>query len=164
MTSAFWERYLEYRQHAAPYRRSRRSAADPVCSGAVSYGDDAESCDETVRRIISRQCTAVISSLDQFQSSGRPIPAGGEYRILLDSAGRARCVLLSERSRLCAFRSIPEEIALREGLDRSFEAWRSRHREILIREAARNNISFSLDVLMVVDAFQLVYFESDDVL
>ena len=162
MEESFWDRFVAYHARNGGLRRGRRAHETPVCAGTFTPGRTAEECDAVLERILDRRCTAIIAPLEEWQESGRPIPCGGDWRVVNDSRGHPRCVLRSERAVILPLREMTEELALREGADRSLAAWQNRTRPALLNRCAERGVSFSLDMLMVADLFSLAYFEDGE--
>ena len=161
MSNDFLERFDVFWSERQPPRR-RRMPDHPKVSGILPLGDTADANERLLGLILDRRCTALISSLYRWQQTGREIPAAGEFWLCTDSGGRPRCILRTEPTQLIPYRSMTEELIRREGRESSLRAWQERWRPVLFSEARERNRVFSLDQLMVVMCFQLVYFERDE--
>jgi len=157
MIQEFWQRYLDYRERQ-PNRR-RRMFQPPVCGGTVVPGDTPEECDHMLELMIEGQRKAEIRSLYAWQDSGTPLPGPDEYTIALGSDGQPRCVLRSAGAHIVAFRSMPEEYAMLEGVDLNFRDWQLRSRARFLQESKARGIPFNLDMPIVVNTFEVVYWE-----
>lgn len=158
MMDEFWQRFLEFRERQ-PNRRRRNLFDPPVCAQAEVAGDTVEEAEHLLQLVIDGERRADIRSLYTWQDSGLPIPGAEVYSALLDVDGRPRCVLRSGGSHIVPFRSVPEELAMLEGLDMTFRDWQLRSRARFLQESKDRGIVFSLDMPLVVSTFEVAYWE-----
>ena len=156
--SAFFTRFADFYSGVHACVRGRRRMDPPRCTSQHLLADTPEENDRLLQEILDKRRTAIITPLSAWPE-GLPIPAGEEYHVLLDSAGEERCVLRMEPSHLISFRDIPASFALREGRETSLAQWQQRMRIQLQQRSIRDGRPFSLDELMVVEAFTMVYNE-----
>lgn len=99
---AFWNEYIETLPRA---RRPRR----PFVS--ASFAGNPKCTDSLLRLYLDGKKTAGSSLVQDFISSGDPLPRVGNYWILLDSKSRPRCLLRTVRTGINAFKRVPKRIA-----------------------------------------------------
>lgn len=154
---AFWEAFeLEYRQSVRLLRGKRRQRP-LTCAGVMRLSPDAEENDLLLAEILSGQRTAYIDTLSNLQRLGRPIMGNGEYYVLVDSSEAPRCVLQTTGAHFTAFREMKAEWAQMEGAEPTLQAWQSRWRSILMQDAQALGVPLSLEEMMVVETFRVVY-------
>lgn len=85
------------------------------------------------------------------------LPEKGDYSIITDWDGVPRCVVRTTRVQIIPFNEITLEQALKEGEDKTLEAWRETHRAVYIRNAEQLGYEFSEDTKIVYEEFRMEY-------
>lgn len=85
------------------------------------------------------------------------LPEKGDYGIVTDWDGVPRCVIRTTRVQIIPFNEITLEQALKEGEDKTLEAWRETHREVYSRNAEQLGCEFSEDTKIVYEDFHVEY-------
>lgn len=139
---AMWERYREQNPDAREYQ-------------AWSFGGDSDLLADLVRRGIK---TATASAYPCYAADGEPLPAVGDYSVVLDSREEAVCVIRTTRVTVVPFSAVTEEHAWREGEDdRSLAAWRECHWKFFIQELGQIKQTFTVGMPVVCEEFELLY-------
>ena len=140
-----WERYR---------RQSDPGDADYE---AWAFGDAPDALAERVARGIK---TATSSLHALYAIEGEPLPKAGEYSVILDSRGEARCVIRNTRVYVVPFHRVSAEHAFKEGEgDRSLAYWTEVHRRFFsgcLKEIGR---TFEETMDVVCEEFEVVYAE-----
>lgn len=140
------------------------SGTDDACVAAGAsyaiwaFGDSPDLADRLLELVIAGAKRATCESLDVYRSRGDPVPVVGEYSVVCDGAGAARCVLKTTEVRLLAFEDVDAAFAADEGEgDRSLASWREDHLAYFQRELADLGLSASPRMLLVCERFRLLY-------
>lgn len=144
-----WEQFTAVHPEAA----NAKYEAWAFCGG----GPAADELLELVHRGLK---TATASLKPIYDLENEPIPAVGDYSVILDSAGDAHCVLRVSKITLRPFKDVTPEHAFKEGEDgRTLEEWREVHRRVFTMELeeAGNDLRFSDDMDVVCEEFELLF-------
>ena len=102
--------------------------------------------------------TATCSSFDGYEARREAVPKAGDYSVILDSRGSAVCVVKTAKVEIVPFCRVTADHAWKEGEgDRSLDYWRRVHEPFLSGELAEIGRSFSEDVKVVCEEFELIY-------
>lgn len=122
---------------------------------AWAFGGDA---DLLARLALAGIKTATSSAFPCYAVEGEPLPAAGEYSVILNSRGEAVCVIQTERVGIVPCREVSEEHARREGEgDLSLAYWRRVHDAFFARELAAAGLVFTPDMPVVCEEFRRVW-------
>ena len=99
--------------------------------------------------------TATASSYPVYKAENEPVPAVGDYSIILDSQNQAVCIIQTTQIDIVPFYQVDEEQAYLEGEgDRTLTYWREVHRTFFESEMHQK---FTEDMLVVCERFKIVY-------
>ena len=122
---------------------------------AWAYGGDA---DALARLTLAGKKTATSSALPLYRLEGAPLPEAGDYSVILDSRNQAVCVIRTTKVYTVPFDQVSAEQAYREGEgDRSLDYWRRVHEDFFRRELAEAGQTFSPEMPVVCEEFEVVY-------
>ena len=120
-----------------------------------AFGGDPDGLAELTR---TGRKTATSSAGPLYELEGEPLPAPGEYSVILDSRDGAVCVIRTTRVYAVSFREVSAGHAYREGEgDRSLEHWRRVHEEFFRAELEEAGMEFSPSMPVVCEEFEVVY-------
>jgi uncharacterized protein YhfF len=102
----------------------RERGSDPAARFDVfAFGDDPAMADELLGCVLRGPERATAGLVLDDEAAGDPLPEAGAYAVVLDGAGRPRCVLRTTEVRVMPFRDVDAAFAWDEGDgDRSL-AW-----------------------------------------
>ena len=87
-----------------------------------------------------------------------PLPAEGEYSVILDSMDNAVCVIQTTKVSVIPFNEVTEEHAFKEGEgDKSLEYWREVHEKFFTECMEESGLEFTSDMKVVCEEFAVVY-------
>lgn len=133
-------------------------AVNPVAGEdyeAWAFGGDPDGLAELTRTGVK---TATASAGPLYALEGEPLPAPGEYSVILDSGDRAVCVIRTTRVYTVPFDQVSAEHARREGEgDRSLAYWRRVHEDFFRAELAEAGLEFSPTMPVVCEEFEMVW-------
>ena len=102
--------------------------------------------------------TATASSYPVYKAENEPVPAVGDYSIILDSQNQAVCIIQTTQIDIVPFYQVDEEHAYLEGEgDRTLTYWREVHRTFFESEMQSIHQKFTEDMLVVCERFKIVY-------
>lgn len=102
--------------------------------------------------------TATASSYPVYKAENEPVPAVGDYSIILDSQNQAVCIIQTTQIDIVPFYQVDEEQAYLEGEgDRTLTYWREVHRIFFESEMQSIHQKFTEDMLVVCERFKIVY-------
>ncbi|MBS5599234.1 MAG: ASCH domain-containing protein [Coprobacillus cateniformis] len=102
--------------------------------------------------------TATASSYPVYKAENEPVPAVGDYSIILDSQNQAVCIIQTTQIDIVPFYQVDEEQAYLEGEgDRTLTYWREVHRTFFESEMQSIHQKFTEDMLVVCEKFKIVY-------
>ena len=101
-------------------------------------------------------------ALATYEHEGDTVPVPGEFSVVLDGQGEARCVIMTTRVDVVPFDQVDAEHAASEGEgDLSHEFWRRVHWDYFTRELAGFGENATSDMPIVCERFDLVYVAED---
>lgn len=103
--------------------------------------------------------TATASGYDLYAlDEEEPMPAAGDYSVILNSRDEPACVICTTRTYTVPFCNVSAEHAFREGEgDRSLAYWRQVHWDFFTQEYMQYGLTFSEDSPVVCEEFELVF-------
>lgn len=142
--SAFWSRYCA----------ERGVEAEPF--DIDQFGDSPEMGDELLDLVLIGRKQATCALAYWYRQPGMRFPAPGDLSIILDGAGRPRCVIRTTQVEIKPITEADAQFAFDEGEgDRSFEWWLTEHRKFWQREAEREGFTYSDALDAVFERFVL---------
>jgi uncharacterized protein YhfF len=134
-----------------------KAAADAPFT-AWAFGDSPEMADRLLSLVLDGRKRATCGSLEAYRARGESPPVPGEYSVVLDGHGRARCVVLTTAVSIVQFDDVDAAFAWEEGEgDRSLAAWRAGHWAYFDRELTALGSKPSGDMPLVCERFSLVF-------
>lgn len=133
------------------------AGADSEC---WQFGYGREQGDRLLACVLDGPKRATTGALPAYEHDGEAVPAPGDFSVITDGAGTARCVIRTTSVEIVPFESVDASFAFAEGEgDRSLEYWRSVHWEYFSRELAGFGQVFAMDTLVVCERFEVVFVE-----
>lgn len=122
---------------------------------AWSFGDDADLLADLV---LKGEKTATSSAYILYGIEGEPLPAAGEYSVILNSEGQAVCIILTTKVCVVPFGQVSEEFAFKEGEgDKSLSYWQKVHEAFFSAELKKVGEQFDMQTKVVCEEFILEY-------
>ena len=126
---------------------------------AWAFGDDPDTLAELVRTGVK---TATASAYPLSGLEGEALPEAGEYSVILNTRDEAVCIICTSKVYVTAYRDITAEQAYKEGEgDRSLDYWRRVHEAFFRKEMEAAGLTFSEDMGVVCEEFEVVYPKGD---
>lgn len=124
---------------------------------AWAFGATAEHADELLALVLAGVKTGTASSLWDHEYSHDPLPAVGDFSIILDASGSPSALIVTTDVTVVPFSDVDAEHAASEGEgDRTLAAWRDMH-ERFWREHSEDPRGFAPDMPVVCERFRLVH-------
>ncbi len=124
---------------------------------AWAFGATPAHADGLLELVLAGVKTGTASSLWDYEHSGEPLPAEGDFSIILDGSEAPRAVIETTSIRIVPFDEVDAEHASAEGEgDRTLGYWRDVH-ERFWREYSESPRGFAPDMPVVCERFRLVY-------
>ncbi len=114
--------------------------------------------DNKAKLVVSGEKTATSSAHPLYAAKEMSLPRVGEYSVILNSKAQAVCITQTTKVYVLPFQKITEEHAQLEGEgDKSLKHWSRTHKETFSQEMKKFGLSFSEDMRVVCEQFQVVY-------
>jgi uncharacterized protein YhfF len=136
------------------------SAAEAASAAYTSwhFGSGGEMADELVELVLTGGKRATAGALWSYENEGEAIPVVGDYSVITDGSGRARCVLRTASVEVVPFDRVGADFAASEGEgDLSLEYWREGHWKYFTMDLATFGRTPELDMPVVCERFEVVY-------
>ncbi|MBT8446809.1 MAG: ASCH domain-containing protein [Gammaproteobacteria bacterium] len=125
---------------------------------ADQFGDLPELGDILGRLAADGTKRATCSALAQWDVPGKPLPAPGDRRIVLDGAGRPLCIIEITAVEVRPYNEVDAAFALDEGEDdRSLASWHRAHWPYFQRVLPALGVTPTEDMPVVCQWFRCVY-------
>ena len=122
---------------------------------AWAFGDDPDTLAKLVRTGVK---TATASAYPLYEPEGEDLPKAGEYSVILDTKDEAVCIICTTKVYVTPYRAVTAEQAYKEGEgDHSLAYWRRVHEAFFSREMAEAGLTFTEDMGVVCEEFEVVY-------
>ena len=133
------------------------SAADASYT-SWQFGHGVEQGDRLVALVLSGRKRATTGALAVYKHEGDAVPRPGEFSVVTDGSGVARCVIRTTQVSTRAFDTVDEEFAYDEGEgDRTLAYWRDVHWKYFVRELAGIGQVAQPDMPVVCERFEVVF-------
>ena len=125
---------------------------------AWHFCDNQKDADELVELVLAGQKRATAGALWSYEAEGEAIPAVGDFSVVTEWSGVARCVIRTIAIEIMPFDEVTEEFAATEGEgDGSLEYWRRGHWAHFTREAELSGRMPTPDMPVVCERFEAVF-------
>ncbi len=122
------------------------------------FCDNKKDAEELVELVLQGVKRATASLYACYEYEQEEPPKAGNYSVITDWDGIARCIIETTGVQLFPFNQVPPEFAATEGEgDGSLEYWRRVHWDCFTRDMAEMGGEPSEDMLVVCEEFQVVY-------
>ncbi|MTH54964.1 ASCH domain-containing protein [Bacillus mangrovi] len=143
----------ESKMYWTDYWKSRQSAP-PVSVSAWQFGADP---DHLAQLVIDGIKTATCSGRIFYELENEPLPAVDDYSIVLSSEDKPLAIIKTSEVFVLPMNEVPAEFAIAEGEgDRTYQYWKDVHVDFFTNELKDKGLSFSEDMLLVCERFELV--------
>lgn len=125
---------------------------------AWQFGYGPEQGDRLLACVLDGPKRATTGALWAYEAEGEAIPRPGDYSVLLDGSGAARCIIRTARVDVVPFDQVDAEFAYDEGEgDRSLQYWRDVHWTYFVRELSELGLEATPDMPVVCERFEIAY-------
>ncbi|ARN22270.1 ASCH domain-containing protein [Piscinibacter gummiphilus] len=145
---AFWQRFAASRGGVDPTRFHE----------AFAFGDSEPLARELAALVLHGAKRATAGSVWSFERRGLRLPAPGDLSIVTTWSGEPLCVIETIEAVVRPFDEVPADFAAAEAEgDGSLASWREGHRRYFTRECERGGRTFSEDMPVLCERFEVVY-------
>ena len=125
---------------------------------AWHFCDNQADADELADLVVAGRKRATAGALWSYEAEGEPLPRVGDFSVITDWSGAARCVIRTTSVEVVPFDEVTEEFAATEGEgDGSLAFWRDAHWAAFSRELEGTGRSPQPDMPVVCERFEVVY-------
>jgi uncharacterized protein YhfF len=140
---------------------SGAEAASSACGTSYTswqFGYGVEQGDRLVALVLTGPKRATAGALWAYEHDGEDVPRPGEFSVVTDGSGMARCIIRTTAVDVVAFDSVDAAFAYDEGEgDRTLEYWRATHWDFFVRELSGMGLEASPDMPVVCERFEVVF-------
>lgn len=141
------------------------ASASPEAAGAVGasysswqFGYGVEQGNRLLDCVLTGPKRATTGALWAYEANDEPLPAAGDFSVLLDGHGDAHCVIRTVSVDIVPFNAVDATFAYDEGEgDRTLEYWRDVHWTYFVRELESLGRVATSDMPVVCERFEVVY-------
>ena len=117
-----------------------------------------ESANNLAELVINGDKKATAASLWVEEHDFGEIPKEGDYSIITDWDGIAKCIVKTTKINIVPYKEVTEEFAQKEGEgDQSLDYWRKVHEIYYRKECERIGRKFTQDMPVICEEFEVVY-------
>ena len=122
------------------------------------FGTGGKMADDLVQLVLDGGKRATAGALWSYEAEGDHIPQVGEYSVITDGRGRARCVIMTVSVEVIPFCEVSAEFAAAEGEgDLSLEYWRDGHWKYFTEDLKTWGLSPERTMPVVCERFEVVF-------
>ncbi len=122
------------------------------------FCDNQPSADELADLVLAGTKRATAGALWAYELEGEPVPKAGDFSVITDWSGEARCVIRTTAVEVVPLGRVTAEFAATEGEgDGSLAYWMAVHREAFARELEPHGLAVSDDMPVVCERFEVVF-------
>jgi uncharacterized protein YhfF len=145
-----WQSFLDTKKNIA--------STETLHYTSWHFGSTEKSANELVELVLSGKKKATSSAHWIYKHKNEAVPSPGDYSIVTDWSGKAKCIIKTTETTILPFSEVKEEMASKEGEgDLSLDYWRRVHTEFFTRECEDAGKDFPKDILIVFEEFEVVY-------
>ena len=146
-TDAFWQTF-----------RKRAGLSEEADYVVVSFGNSPAMADELAALVVAGTKRATASLARDYDDGREPLPAVGDYVVVVDSEYTPHCIWRTTEIELKPLSSVDESFAWDEGEgDRTRTWWLRAHNKYFDRQAAREGFAMHDDIMTVFEQFEIVW-------
>jgi uncharacterized protein YhfF len=125
---------------------------------AWHFCDNQADADALADLAVTGRKRATAGALWSYEAEGEPLPRVGDFSVITDWSGAARCVIRTTAVEVVPFDDVTEEFAATEGEgDGSLAFWRAAHWAAFSRELEGFGRSPQPDMPVVCERFEVAY-------
>jgi predicted N-acetyltransferase YhbS/uncharacterized protein YhfF len=140
------------------FRAARHITAERYT--AFAFGDSPELADSLLALVVGGDKRATAGLARDYRGYGgdEPLPAVGDYAVVLDGTGQPRCIIRTTQVEVARLSAVSPEFAWDEAEgDRSLTWWMDAHRRFFARQAEAEGFAISPDIAVVLQRFELAW-------
>ncbi len=147
---SMWENYLK------SLGKDAKNTKDTYTSW--HFCDNEYDANKLAELVVTGTKRGTSSLLDFYSLDNEELPKVGEYCVITNWQGIARCIIKIKKIHIIPFSEVTEELATIEGEgDKSLAYWRNAHIKFFTRGLKEFNIEFNESMKVVFEEFEVVY-------
>jgi uncharacterized protein YhfF len=128
---------------------------------AFFFGDSEALANELAELVLRGTKRATTAAVWTFEAEGKRLPVPGDLSVVTNWSDQPLCIIETRALDVMPFHAVSAEFAAAEGEgDGSLSFWQAAHRDFFARECARAGRSFTEDMLVACERFDVVYHPS----
>ncbi len=112
---------------------------------------------ELLRLVLEGNKKATSSSVWANEIENERVPQEGDYSVITDWDGNAKCIIKTTKVTVLPFKDITYDLCKKEGEDDSLESWRNGHISFFEEDGKELGYKFTEDMPVIFDEFEVVY-------
>ncbi|MEW9502950.1 ASCH domain-containing protein [Jeotgalibacillus marinus] len=113
--------------------------------------------DDLAQLVMDRIKTATCSGYIFYEMENEPLPRVNDYSIILSSKDEPLAIIKTVDVSIMPMNEVPEDFAIAEGEgDRTYRYWKEAHETFFKKELEQVGRTFSDDILVVCERFELI--------
>ena len=122
------------------------------------FGYGVEQGDRLLAVVLAGPKRATAGSLWVYEREGEPVPRVGDFSVVTDGSGVARCIVRTTSVAITPFDQVDEQFAYDEGEgDRTLKYWHEVHWDFFVRELRSLDLVATPDMPIVCERFEVVF-------
>jgi uncharacterized protein YhfF len=139
---------------------AQNPAAAEAGYSAWHFCDNKVDANELAELVLAGTKRATAGLVWAYEAEDEPLPQVGDYSVVTDWDGNARCIIRSTSVEIVPFDAVSAQFAATEGEgDGSLDYWRRVHEVAFTRELSESGEAFHPEILVVCETFELAYRE-----
>ncbi|WP_298793192.1 ASCH domain-containing protein [uncultured Allomuricauda sp.] len=124
----------------------------------IHFCDNQKDADDCVNLVCKDVKRATSHSLLGMQNRNEPMPKIGDFAVVTDWSGKAKCVIRTTSVKLVPYFAVNSDHARKEGEgDKSLEYWKKTHWDYYTRELSEFNRIPRESMIVVFEEFEKVF-------
>lgn len=148
---AFWQEFLQ---------KTGRPMDTPYYE-AFYFGLNEGLANELLSLVLNGKKRATTSSILALEAANMDVPNVGALSIVTNFSGEPWCVIETTAVTVLPFQEMTFELCGREGEDECLETWILGHKKFFTEEAKELGYTFTEDMLVLFEDFEVVYTKDD---
>lgn len=116
-----------------------------------------KSANELLALVLMGKKKATAGSLWTYAIQGTNPPKVGDYSIVTDWDGNPRCVIMTTKVSIIAFKDMTFDICKLEGEDDNLESWQKNHIKFFTDDGEIDGYTFTEDMPVLFEEFEVIF-------
>ncbi len=126
-------------------------------AGECSFGSNEQMSCNLTALVLTGHKQATTSALESFELDNETLPHKDFYYAVTDWSGNPCAIIKTTKVSIMAYKDMTWDLARKEGEDNSMESWIKSHNTFFQEDSDIMGYTFSPDMPIVFEEFELVY-------